>query len=74
MNFKSIIPKAITAADKHTFEAIRKGNLTILIPNGSSITHILPCDILYASKMGIVRIRALRDHDGLLGANQVQTR
>ncbi|KIM55226.1 hypothetical protein SCLCIDRAFT_98005, partial [Scleroderma citrinum Foug A] len=28
-NFKSIAPKPITAADKHTFEAIRKGDLTI---------------------------------------------
>ncbi|KIM64210.1 hypothetical protein SCLCIDRAFT_115539, partial [Scleroderma citrinum Foug A] len=35
-NFKSIAPKPITAADKHTFEAIGKGDLTIYLPNGSS--------------------------------------
>ena len=40
-NFKSIVPKAITAADKHTFEAIGKGDLTILIPNGSSTARIV---------------------------------
>ena len=55
-NFKSIVPKAITAANKHTFEAIGKGDLTILIPNGSSTTHILLCDILYAQKMGITLV------------------
>ncbi|KIM63116.1 hypothetical protein SCLCIDRAFT_53780, partial [Scleroderma citrinum Foug A] len=27
MNFRSIVPKAITAADKHTFDAIEKGDL-----------------------------------------------
>ena len=55
-NFKSIVPKAITAADKHTFEAIGKGDLTILIPNGSSTTHILLRDVLYAPKMGITLV------------------
>jgi len=55
-NFKSIMPKAITAADKHTFEAVGKGDLTILIPNGSSTTCILLRDILYAPKMGITLV------------------
>ena len=55
-NFKSIVLKAITAADKHTFEAIGKGDLTILIPNGSSTTHILFRDVLYAPKMGITLV------------------
>ena len=56
LNFKSIVPKAITAADKHTFEAIGKGDLTILIPNGSSTACILLCDVLYAPKMGITLV------------------
>jgi len=55
-NFKSIVPKAITAVDKHTFEAIRKGDLTILIPNGTSTTRILLRDVLYAPKMGITLV------------------
>ena len=55
-NFKSSVPKAITAADKHTFEAIGKGDLTILIPNGTSTTHILLCDVLYVPKMGIMLV------------------
>jgi len=55
-NFKSIVPKAITAADKHTFEVIGKGDLIILIPNGSSTTRILLRDVLYAPKMGITLV------------------
>ena len=55
-NFKSIAPKPITAADKHTFEAIRKGNLTIYLPNGSSPSQILLCNVLYTPKMGIMLI------------------
>jgi len=55
-NFKSIVPKAITAADKHTFKAIRKGDLTILIPSGSSTTCVLLRNILYAPKMGITLV------------------
>ena len=55
-NFKSIVPKAITAANKHTFKAIGKGDLTIFIPNGSSTTHILLRDVLYAPKMGITLV------------------
>ena len=56
LNFKSIVPKAITAADKHTFEAIGKGDLTILIPNGLSTARILLRDVLYAPKMGITLV------------------
>ena len=55
-NFKSIILKAITAVDKHTFEAIGKGNLTILILNSLSTTRILLRDVLYAPKMGITLV------------------
>ncbi|KIM51513.1 hypothetical protein SCLCIDRAFT_33373 [Scleroderma citrinum Foug A] len=55
-NFKSIVLKAITAVDKHTFEAIGKGDLTILIPNSSSVTRILLRDILYTPKMGITLV------------------
>ena len=55
-NFKSITPKPITTADKHTFEAIGKGNLTIYLPNGSSRSQILLRDVLYTPKMGIMLI------------------
>ena len=50
------MPRAITAADKHTFKAIGKGDLTILIPNGSTTTCILLHDVLYALKMGIMLV------------------
>ena len=34
LDYKPIIPKPITAADNHTFHAIRKGDLMISLPNG----------------------------------------
>ena len=46
-NFKSIAPKPITAADKHTFEAIGKGDLTIYLPNGSSVEYKLLLWFIY---------------------------
>ena len=55
-NFQSIAPKPITTADKHTFKAIRKGDLTIHIPIGLSTSHILLRDVLYVPKMGITLI------------------
>ena len=56
INYKAIVPKSITAADNHTFQAIGKGDLMISIPNGKSVTHIHLKDILYAPKMGITLI------------------
>ncbi|KAG1749323.1 hypothetical protein EDB19DRAFT_1904835 [Suillus lakei] len=41
VNFKSISPYPIKAADKCTFDAIGKGDLPIEIPNGNTMTHIL---------------------------------
>ena len=55
-NFKSIVPNPITTADKHIFEAIGKGDLTIYLPNGSSCSRILLCNDLYTPKMGIMLI------------------
>ncbi|KIO10893.1 hypothetical protein M404DRAFT_128922 [Pisolithus tinctorius Marx 270] len=40
LDYKPIIPKPITAANNHTFHAIRKGNLAISLPNGTAQTHI----------------------------------
>ncbi|KAF9229013.1 hypothetical protein BS17DRAFT_636129, partial [Gyrodon lividus] len=33
VNFRPIVPKPITAVDKHTFEAIRKGDMLVYLPN-----------------------------------------
>ncbi|KAG2108670.1 uncharacterized protein F5147DRAFT_561916, partial [Suillus discolor] len=32
-DFVNIVPKPITTTDKHTFQAIGKGNIMILLPN-----------------------------------------
>ena len=51
-NYAPITPKSITAADKHHFQAIGKGDLQIKIPNGHSMTTILLKDILHCPDMG----------------------
>ena len=56
IDYKAIVPKSITAADNHTFQAISKGDLMISIPNGKSVTRIRLKDVLYAPKMGITLI------------------
>ena len=56
INFKSISPHPIKAADKRTFNAISKGDLQIEVPNGKMNTHILLHDMLYAPSMGVTLI------------------
>ncbi|KIO03033.1 hypothetical protein M404DRAFT_146480 [Pisolithus tinctorius Marx 270] len=53
LDYKPIVPKPITVANNHTFHAIRKGGLAILLPNGTNQTHIQLKDMLYAPRMGI---------------------
>ncbi|KAG6328974.1 hypothetical protein ID866_10115 [Astraeus odoratus] len=56
VNFHEISPKPITAADKCTFEAIRKGDMYISLPNGKTYTHILLKNVLYNPKMGLTPV------------------
>jgi len=56
LDYKPIVPKPITAADNHTFHAIGKGDLMILLPNGKGHSRIRLRDVLYAPKMGITLI------------------
>lgn len=51
LNFKSISLHPIQATDKHTFEAIGRGDLPIEVPNGKSMTQILLTNVLYAPSM-----------------------
>ncbi|KAG1734064.1 uncharacterized protein EDB91DRAFT_1057120 [Suillus paluster] len=60
VNFKSIPPHAIEAANKHTFDAIGRGDLPIKIPNGKNKTHILLTNVLYAPSMGATLISISR--------------
>ncbi|KAG6329956.1 hypothetical protein ID866_9133 [Astraeus odoratus] len=56
VNFCETPPKPITAADKHTFKAIRKGDMYISLPNGKTHTHIFLKDVLYTPKMGLMLV------------------
>lgn len=60
INFKSISPHPIQAADKHTFEAIGRGDLPIELPNGKSKTRILLTNVLYAPSMGVTLVSISR--------------
>ena len=46
----------MTAADKHYFQAIRKGNLWIKILNGWGMTTVLLKDILYCPDIGLTLV------------------
>lgn len=56
LNYVSIVPKSITAADKHCFQAIGKGDLRIHVPKGRSMTTILLKDVLHCPDMGLTLI------------------
>ncbi|KIK81024.1 hypothetical protein PAXRUDRAFT_157076, partial [Paxillus rubicundulus Ve08.2h10] len=56
VNFVSIPPKPITTVDKHTFDAIGRGNLHIEIPNRESKTRVLLKDVLYTPSMGVTLV------------------
>ena len=52
-NYRTIPPRAITAADKRVFYAIGMGDLRIEVPNGKSSTTVLLKDVLHAPDMGV---------------------
>jgi hypothetical protein len=60
INFKSIPPHPILAADKRTFDAIGRGDLPIEIPNGRTKTRILLTNVLYAPSMGVTLVSIRR--------------
>ena len=55
-NYIPIIPKSITAADKHYFQAIGKGDLQVKIPNGTHMTTILLKDVLHCPAIGLTLV------------------
>jgi len=60
LNFKSISPHPIQAADKRTFDAIGRGDLPIEVPNGKTTTCILLTNVLYAPSMGATLVSISR--------------
>ena len=56
LNYISIPPKSITAADNGTFQAIGQGDIRISIPNGKSTATILLKGVLYAPKLGLTLV------------------
>jgi hypothetical protein len=54
--YQSILPHAITVANKHVFYTVRTGDLQVKVPNGNSSTTILLRDALHAPDMGITII------------------
>jgi Pol polyprotein, beta-barrel domain/GAG-pre-integrase domain len=56
INYHSIDPWPITAADKHILYAIGTGNLKIQVLNAGKFTTVILCDALHAPKMGLTVI------------------
>ena len=56
LNFMSIDPRPITAADKRKFDAIGMGDMYVNVPNGDSESHVLLKDVLYAPSMGVTLV------------------
>ena len=61
INFVSIVPKAITAANKLAFDASGRGDMEIEVPlgNGKS-SKVLLRDVLYAQEMGVTLVSISR--------------
>ncbi|PSR87021.1 hypothetical protein PHLCEN_2v5279 [Hermanssonia centrifuga] len=60
LNFQSITPKPIGAADNRTFKAIGKGDMYVDVPNGETTSRVLLTDVLYAPDMGVTLISISR--------------
>ena len=56
INYFPIQKRVLTAADGSTFDAIGKGDMYVVLPNGKSTTKILLKEVLYALKMGLTLI------------------
>ena len=52
INYFPIQKRVLTAADGGTFDAVGKGDMHVILPNGKSTTKILLKDVLYAPKIG----------------------
>lgn len=60
VNYKTIAPKTIQAADNHTFRGVGRGDMFITVPNGKTTTRILLRDVLHASAMGVTLVSVSR--------------
>ena len=53
INYRSIDPRPITAADKRIFYAVGAGDLKIQVPNAGKFTTVILHDALHAPEMGL---------------------
>ncbi|TFK16356.1 hypothetical protein FA15DRAFT_607505, partial [Coprinopsis marcescibilis] len=60
INYKTIKPQPITAANKRVFHAMGQGDMQIEIPNGPTTTTILLKDVLYAPDMAMTVVSVSR--------------
>jgi hypothetical protein len=56
INYRSIPPKPINAANQESFSAIGEGDMKIEVPNGATSTTIRLRNVLYALNMGCTLI------------------
>ncbi|THG93576.1 hypothetical protein EW026_g7695 [Hermanssonia centrifuga] len=60
IDFETITPKPIGAADNGTFKAIGKGNMYVDVPNSDKMSRVLLRDVLYAPNMGVTLVSVSR--------------
>lgn len=53
-------PRDIQAADNHSFQAIGKGDMLIMLPNGNKESKVLLRDVFHAPSMGMTLISVRR--------------
>ena len=56
INFQTIKPKPIHAADRHVFNAIGKGDIRIAIPNNGVMTNVTLEGVLYCPRIGLTLV------------------
>jgi hypothetical protein len=57
VNFVKIPPKPITAADRRSFSAVKKGDIWVYLPNREEkASRVLLKDVLYAPAMGVTLV------------------
>ena len=56
IKFETIQKRLLTTANGGHFEAVGKGEMHIMMPNGRTKTQILLKDVLYAPKMGVTLV------------------
>ncbi|KAJ3793417.1 hypothetical protein GGU11DRAFT_651915, partial [Lentinula aff. detonsa] len=60
INFQTIAPRSIGAADNRVFQAVGRGDMYINVPTSNSFNRVLLKDVLYAPTMAVTLVSVSR--------------